>query len=196
MLNLTQDVSKELVVEAKTDSEKLIQAIENIRSNSKNWIVTEVKKENNEVTRVELKPLDVSPYCKDVFRKCDKILMMSATILDKDAFCNSLGLAPEEVKFIRVPSDFPLQNRPIYPLNIEYLNRNNLQKQEVQIKIASAIDNLMTLHRNDKGIIHTTSYKQLNFIKENISQTNKRRLIVTDPKIPRDEVRVFLIQNM
>ena len=46
----------------------------------------------------------------------------------------------------------------------------------------------MTLHKNHKGLIHTTSYEQLNFIKENISQTNKRRLLVTDPEIQRDEV--------
>ena len=91
---------------------------------------------------------------------------MSATILDKDAFWSSIGLAPHKVKFIQVPSDFPLQNRPIIPLNVEYLNHNNLQKQEVQIKIARAIDDQMTLHRNYKGIIHTTSYKQLNFIKK------------------------------
>ncbi len=103
--------------------------------------------------------------------------MMSATILDKDAFCKSLGLAPEEVKFIQVPSDFPLQNRPIIPLNIAYLNSDSLKLQEIQIKIAWAINNLMTLHRNDKGIIHTTSYKQLDFIKENISQANKYRLL-------------------
>jgi ATP-dependent DNA helicase DinG len=74
------------------------------------------------------------------------------------------------------------------PLNTAYLNSNNLKQQEVQIKIARAIDKLMTLHKNHKGIIHTTSYKQLNFIKENISQTNKRRLLRTDPKVPRDEV--------
>ena len=46
----------------------------------------------------------------------------------------------------------------------------------------------MSLHKNDKGIIHTTSYEQLNFIKENISETNARRLLVTDPEIQRDEV--------
>jgi ATP-dependent DNA helicase DinG len=185
-------LSEELTVEATRDTNKLAETINNILSNPGNWIVSDIKKENNnEVTKVELKPLDVSLYCRGVFgslRLCDKILMMSATILDKDTFCKSLGLASEDVKFIQVPSDFPLQNRPIIPLNIEYLNHNNLQKQDVQIKVARAIDNLMTLHRNDKGIIHTTSYKQLNFIKENISQTNKRRLIVTDPKIPRDEV--------
>ena len=45
----------------------------------------------------------------------------------------------------------------------------------------------MTLYRNHKAVIHTTPYKQLNF-RENISQTNKRRLLVTDPEIQRDEV--------
>jgi ATP-dependent DNA helicase DinG len=46
----------------------------------------------------------------------------------------------------------------------------------------------MTIRRKDKGIIHTTSYEQLNFIKENIPQDNARRLLVTDPEIQRDEV--------
>jgi ATP-dependent DNA helicase DinG len=46
----------------------------------------------------------------------------------------------------------------------------------------------MTSHRNDKGIIHTTSYKQLDFIKQNISQTNRYRLLETNPDIPRGEV--------
>jgi ATP-dependent DNA helicase DinG len=114
--------------------------------------------------------------------------MMSATILDSKTFCTSLGLAPEEVKFIRVTSDFPIENRPLYPMNIAYLNFNSLQLQEVKTKISKTIDNLLTLHKNHKGIIHTTSYEQLNFIKENISETNKRRLIVTDPEIQREEV--------
>jgi len=106
---------------------------------------------------------------------------MSATILDSKTFCESLGLAHDQVKFIQVGSDFPLQNRSIYPMNIAYLNFSSLRLQEVKTKISRAIDNLMTLHRNHKGIIHTTSYEQLNFIKENISEINKRRLLVTDP---------------
>ncbi|MFZ0510734.1 MAG: hypothetical protein WAM14_03935 [Candidatus Nitrosopolaris sp.] len=73
-------------------------------------------------------------------------------------------------------------------LNIAYLNFNNLRLQEVKANIAKVIDYLMTLYRNHKGVIHTTSYEQLNFIKENISQTNKRRLLVTDSQIQRDEV--------
>jgi ATP-dependent DNA helicase DinG len=184
---LELEIPEELVPDAMTDTEKLSRAIGDIRSNHKNWIVSEIKKEGDEVISVELKPLDVSSYCKWVFQKCDKTLMMSATILDNKTFCKSLGLSYDEVKIIQVGSDFPLQNRPIHPLNTAYLNSNSIKQQEIQIKIASAIDNLMTSHRNDKGIIHTTSYKQLDFIKQNISQTNRYRL-ETNPDIPRDEV--------
>jgi ATP-dependent DNA helicase DinG len=185
------NIGDELAVDALRDTERLTRTINNILANQKNWIVSEIKKENYEVIKVELKPLDISPYCKSVFEKCSKTLIMSATILNHNAFCRSVGLSGGEenkVKFIQIPSDFPLEHRPIYPLNIAYLNYNNLQSNEVKLAIAKTVDNIMTLHKNDKGIIHTTSYDQLNFIKENISQTNARRLLVTDPEIQRDEV--------
>ena len=184
----SSSIGEELAVEAIRDTEKLTRAINNILSNTKNWIVSEIRKENYEIVRIELKPLDPSSYCKEIFEKCTKTLIMSATILDSIEFCRNVGLTYDDVKFIQVDSDFPLQNRPIYPMSIAYLNFNNLQLQEVKTKISRAIDNLMTLHRNHKGLIHTTSYEQLNFIKENISQTNIRRLLVTDPEIPRDDV--------
>ncbi len=184
----SSSIGEELAVEAIRDTEKLTRAINNILSNTKNWIVSEIRKENYEIVRIELKPLDPASYCKDIFEKCTKTLIMSATILDSKEFCRNVGLRYDDVKFIQVDSEFPLQNRPIYPMSIAYLNFNNLQLQKVKTNISRAIDNLMTLHRNHKGIIHTTSYEQLNFIKANISQTNIRRLLVTDPEIQRDDV--------
>ncbi len=151
MIEVMKNGSEELVAEAMTDTNELTLVAENIRWNPESWVVSNIKKIDNEVLSVEFKPLDVSRYCQDVFEKFNKILMMSATILDKDAFCKSLGLIPEEVKFIQVPSDFPLQNRPIHPMNVAYLNSSRLQQQDIQIKIARTIDNLMTLHRNHKG---------------------------------------------
>ena len=183
------NISEELAADAIRDTERLTTTINSILSNPRNWIVSDIKKENYEVVKIELKPLDISPYCRRVFEKCSKVLIMSATILNSKAFCRSVGLIPDnEVKFIQVKSDFPIENRPIYPLNIAYLNFNNLQLSEVKSNISKAIDNIMTIHRKDKGIIHTTSYEQLNFIKENIPQDNARRLLVTDPEIQRDEV--------
>jgi ATP-dependent DNA helicase DinG len=185
---LATNLGDELAVDAIRDTERLTRTINNILANQKNWIISDIKKENYEVVKVELKPLDVSTYCKSLFEKCSKTLIMSATILNHNAFCRSVGLNPNEVKFIQVLSDFPLDHRPIIPVNIAYLNYNSLQSTEVRLAIAKTVDNLMSLHKNHKGIIHTTSYEQLNFIKENISETNSRRLLVTDPEIQRDEV--------
>jgi Rad3-related DNA helicase len=181
-------IGEELAVEAVRDTEKLTRAINNILSNTKNWIVSEVRKEDYDIVRVELKPLYTSAFCRDIFEKCNRTLIMSATVLDSREFCRNVGLGPADVKFIQVESDFPIRNRPIYPMGVAYLNYNNLQLTEVKSTISKAIDNLMTLHRNHKGIIHTTSYEQLNFIRENISQPNVRRLLITDPEIQRDEV--------
>ena len=180
--------NKELLIEAQQDIEKLELTIDSISLNPDNWIVSEIKLEGYEVVKVELKPLDVSPYCKSVFTKCNKSLMMSATILDLDTFCRGIGLEPDDVKVIRVGSDFPLQNRPIYPLNVAYLNYDALHKDAVKQIIAGAIDRIMTEHKDHKGIIHTTSYEQLNFIKENISKDNRRRLLETNPDVQRDEI--------
>jgi ATP-dependent DNA helicase DinG len=183
------NISEELAADAIRDTERLTITINNILSNPRNWIISEIKKEGHELIKVELKPLDISPYCKHVFDKCSKVLIMSATILNPKAFCRSVGLiSDKEVKFIQIKSDFPIENRPIYPMNIAYLNFNNLQLPDIKSSITKTIDNIMTIHKKDKGIVHTTSYEQLNFIKEKISQENARRLLVTDPEIQRDEI--------
>lgn len=188
-ISSAKNISEEHAVEAVRDIERLTSTINSILSDPRNWIVSEIKKENYEVVKVELKPLDISPYCRPLFEKCSKVLIMSATILNPQAFCKSIGLIyDKEVKFIQVKSDFPVENRPIYPLNIAYLNYNNLQSPEIRSSITNTIDGIMTIHNTDKGIIHTTSYEQLNFIKDNLSQENARRLLVTDPEIQRDEV--------
>jgi ATP-dependent DNA helicase DinG len=184
----TRTFGEELAVDAIKDTERLTRTINSILLNPKNWIISEIKKDNYKVDKLELKPLDISSYCKSVFEKGSKVLIMSATILNNKAFCKSIGLGIDDVKFIRVKSDFPVEHRAIYPLNIAYLNYSNLQSLDTKVKISRAVDNLMSIYKNDKGIIHTTSYEQLTFIKDNISKENARRLLITDPEIQRDEV--------
>ena len=165
--------------------------IDNISKHPDNWIVSEITPEQgseDKVIKVELKPLDVSPYCSGIFKKCNKSLLMSATILDKDAFCASVGLTPADVKFIQVDSDFPLENRPIYPLGVAQLNYKTLQQDVVKLKIIEKIDRIMTHFKDHKGIIHLTSYQQLQWVRNGISKDNRKRLIETDPEIQRDEI--------
>ncbi|MGA9745210.1 MAG: ATP-dependent DNA helicase [Nitrososphaeraceae archaeon] len=193
--------TSEIKIDAKQYLQRLEDTIDAITEDHKNWIVSEIiyddeddnsnkinVNKNRKVTKVTFKPLNVAPYCKKLFEQCDTTLIMSATILDFDTFCSNVGLDPSQVKFIELGSDFPVENRPIHQLNTAYLNYNSLHVESVQRSIADAIDKIMDLHSNDKGIIHTTSYAQVRFIERLLSRENKRRLISTDPEIPRDEI--------
>jgi Rad3-related DNA helicase len=146
--------------------------------------------ENGKIIKVQFKPLDVSKYCKTLFQKCKKTLIMSATILDASTFTRNIGLDPNDIAFIQVGSDFPIQNRPIYPMNTAYLNYSSLQEESVQRYISNAVGMIMDVHRNEKGIIHCTSYAQVNFIQRYLGSKNRNRLILTDPEVSngREEV--------
>lgn len=132
-------------------------------------------------------PIETSNYFGPILEKGSVALFMSATILSKDYLCKTAGLNPDDVKFIRVEeSDFTVRNRPIYLKNIAWLNAGSMK--ENLPKIAKEVDRLLTEHKHEKGIIHTTSYTQLQFIKDNISDTNSARLVETGSNLDRTEV--------
>lgn len=182
--------SEEIRIDAIDYLQRINEVVDDIKSNPLNWVISKLESENSKVSKVEFKPLDVSSYCKTLFDKCNRTLIMSATILDVNTFCRNLGLDMKTVKFIDADSDFPVENRPIYQMNKAYLNYASLELESVQREISRAVDKIMTLHNKDKGIIHCTSYAQVHFIEKYISIENKRRLILTDPERfnSRDEV--------
>jgi ATP-dependent DNA helicase DinG len=92
--------------------------IDAVLSNPKNWIIYNIKKDEYDVVeRVEFKPLNISPYCKSVFDRCSKTLIMSATILNHNTFSNSVGLNPNDEVY---PSLIRLSNRKSAYLSPEY----------------------------------------------------------------------------
>jgi ATP-dependent DNA helicase DinG len=61
------NLGDELTVDAIRNIEGLTRTINNILANRK------IIKENYDVVKVELKPLDIFSYCKNAFEKCSKI---------------------------------------------------------------------------------------------------------------------------
>jgi ATP-dependent DNA helicase DinG len=159
-----------------------------MKANKDNWIVSGVQRDTaNQLQKVTLTPLDVSSYFNTILDKGSVSLLMSATILSKDHLCKTTGLDPEKVKFLRIEdSDFPVKNRPIHLMNVAWLSAKTMNLS--MPKIAQAVDNIMSIHRHEKGIIHTTSYSQLQFIRDNISKENASRLIETASSLDRSEV--------
>ena len=83
--------------------------------------------------------------------------MMSATVLNKEAFCESIGVNPDDAAFISIDSPFPLANRPVI-----YVPAGKMTKDEIfntlpkQTKI---VQELLKDHENDKGVIHSRTYQ-------------------------------------
>ena len=175
--------SSERRLEAKEYLDNLNWKRKAISENPNNWVVTEIDIQKH---KVKFKPLDVSAFCQSLLHKCERTLMMSATILDVDTFCRYIGLPREQVKFIQADSDFPVEHRPIRALNVQYLNYAAIHNEKVQKDLVRVIDIIMNNFSSQKGIIHTTSYDQVRFIQRFLSTENKKRLIATDPKIKRE----------
>ncbi len=128
------------------------------------------------LTKIDFKPIDISKYSKQLlFDYGFRVLMMSATILNKHKFCELIGLQPKDVSFLSIPSPFPPENKPIM-----YCPVGNMGLQTIEDNIPKLIRNIkkiLKIHKNDKGIIHCHSYKITNYIIENIQS---KRLLSHD----------------
>lgn len=89
----------------------------------------------------------------------DKVLLMSGTIYDHDQYCRSIGVNPSEALSIRIPSSFPVANRPIYlkpeyQTDTSFVNWKNNFSEMVKI-----IDRIQNIFKDAKGLIHAPSYE-------------------------------------
>jgi Rad3-related DNA helicase len=117
--------------------------------------------------RVTFKPLFVGDYIqKNLFNYGGRVLLMSATILNKALYCKEVGLALETTKFIKVPSTFPACNRPILRWYAGAMNRTNIEA--TLPKMLKALKVVMERHPNRRGIVHTHTERIANYIKENL----------------------------
>ena len=141
--------------------------------NEDNWAFNFVQPIGKQLKKFEFKPIDVSPYANEaLFRYGHKSLLMSATILNKEAFCESLGLKNEDVDYLSLDTPFPEKNRPIFYIPAGKMSRENLDASLP--KMVEKIKTILELHPNEKGIIHTNTFKIADYIKKNLKD---KRLI-------------------
>ena len=126
---------------------------------------------------VKIRPVYANEYVYEaLFDGSQKVLMLSATILDKEMFCNNVGLNPEEVSFIQVPSIFPAKNRPVLAYWDETGSMSYREIRETLPKMVRAIETIMQKVPNWKGIIHTGSERVANYIRDNADRALIRRM--------------------
>ena len=169
-------LNPDYIVLAKLESryEKMANAHAEIFSNKNNFVINEpYMDERGNFRSVSIKPLDISKYVKTFF-DIENQIFMSATI-DKDSFCENVGLDPSKVGFVDTPrSPFSPDKRRINFLNTKKLSYSSSKEDE--IAVIKKIDDIMLEHANERGLILTSSEKRCFDIKNNLSENNKKRI--------------------
>ncbi|WP_435067947.1 helicase C-terminal domain-containing protein [Haloplanus sp. C73] len=118
------------------------------------WVVDQP---DGEGTPITIKPLDPARYLHHtVWDRGNKFALLSATILDKEAFCRGVGLDPSNVALVDVPHTFPLENRPLYDVTQGKMTYE--RRDDTLPDVARLLVRLMAAHPEEKGLVHCHSY--------------------------------------
>lgn len=124
----------------------------------KSWVLDSSKTDKRGERIYEFKPVEVGKLCqKMLYSYADKVLILSATILDKDMFCKTNGIKQSQAAFLKIPSPFPAKNRPIHILPVGSMSRSCIDTSLPVL--AEMVKELLQQHANEKGIIHTVNYR-------------------------------------
>jgi len=130
-------------------------AVTDARRNPDDWVYWCDQTERDGAI-VNLKPLQSAAYAQFLLSGAKHRIYLSAYPGDRELFCNCLGLDPESVAWIKLPSAFPVENRPIVMGMV-----GSMSKRNIDITMPSflrVVDKILTQHKDEKGIIHCNSY--------------------------------------
>jgi len=121
-------------------------------------------------------PLKVNNLSNHLFKYADKVILMSATIIDATNFCKTLGI--DKFKYVEAESSFDAKNAPIHCTTKVKLNYHNLKRNLP--KIIKQIKQICEFHKNDKGIIHTHNNTITSFLSNNLTD---ERFLAREPGV-------------
>lgn len=127
------------------------------------WGKCEFVVEDNK-TGVTISPLRVDKLSHVLFDHAEKVLLMSATIIDPASFAKSLGITDYE--YIEIPSAFDPKHAPIYVMSKYRMNNSNWETLMPTFK--NIVEKIVNTHKGQKGIIHTHNMNITKYLKEHL----------------------------
>lgn len=168
---------KEKIEEQEAWENTLFKLIRFIESDPTKWVCEyTIPDKKYKIGKVELKPIFADKYAEDcLFKRADKFLLMSATILSSRNMCETLGISPSDVEYIEMPNIFPVKNRPIFFMPTGSMSFSS--RDRTMPKMLKRIEEIcQTDHKEVKGVIHTNSFFISDYIYDNCSSNLKKRL--------------------
>ena len=149
---------------------KVFDAVTNNKQDMENFVLEKIYdgEVKFNINKIVFKPVVVSKIAHQYLLKhAKKVLLLSATILDFKTYVDMMGIDPKQTAIIKVPSTFPVENRPIFThMSVGYINKNNLDY--VLPDMVKVIRAIIDYYPNVKGIIHGVTYKICDYIYDNL----------------------------
>jgi Rad3-related DNA helicase len=150
--------------------------LDNMKEEQAEWVCEYESKET--YNKLTLKPVFAHKFVhKLLFKYSKRVLMLSATVLDVNVMCRSLGIDRSEVAAYRVKNRFPKENRPIKIRAVGKLTGGKARMNEWGPLLVSAVDNIVCNHAGEKGIIHTHNFAIMDLLLRRCSGSVKKRLL-------------------
>jgi Rad3-related DNA helicase len=139
------------------------------------WIVSKSPDKNS----LKIAPIYGDFLFKEYFGKLsDKFIFLSATLGSKSEFCKELGIKESECLYIETDSPFDPMKSPIISMPSIKLSKDHYD-QNVK-KIGGIIDDILDIHKGQRGIIHSVTYDIQKHIFMGVSTKNQKRLLCRD----------------
>lgn len=123
---------------------------------SRRWLISKYADKNV----LKLAPIYGDFLFKAYFGKlADKFVFLSATLGSKTSFCKEVGVPDNECFFVETGSPFPAEQSPVIVMPSIKLSKDVYQENVK--KVGSLIDEILSLHPKERGIIHCVNGSSL-----------------------------------
>lgn len=153
---------------------KLVERCNGLTDSDITWVISEQEKDEF----IMCKPLSVAKYARGFFNRAKFVILMSGTICGIEEYCASLGIKHNEYEFLSLDSVVPTENRPIYSVGLVGLNYKN--KEQRLPEYLSYIDGILDQFPTNRGIIHSVSYDNAEYIRNNTRHKDRIYIPSTD----------------
>jgi Rad3-related DNA helicase len=127
---------------------------------------------------VTLKPVYVHHFVSPLlFKYGNAVVLLSATFLDVNVLCRSLGIDKEHVAARRMKNRFPAKNRPIYLKTVAKMVGGKANMHNWAPAMTKAVNEISLKYPDKKGIIHTQNFAILDHLLEHCDKRVSRRFL-------------------
>lgn len=149
-----------------TRAKTFYQTSKRLEEDPTNWVFNSNTKferwAGRNVQSVTFKPIETYMYTDLLFMSAEKHLIMSGSILKPDIFADELDI--DDYVYVEIPSIVPIKNRPIYRDYVGSMSRKNFDDNFPLL--CAKIKEIADRHSEEKGIIHTFTYKIAHELKQ------------------------------